>query len=190
MTPPYIAIDTETGGIYPSQNPLLSIGAVASWMLHSPLTIYVLPAPWLTIDPEAAALNGYTPERWKVRGAVPLEEAMKRLSAWLEQYNDWSPWENGARIVAHNSGFDRSFLEESARVTGIRLPGRHSWRCSMNLMARLMDKGQIPPGSCSLDRLGELAHLWPAGGRGPLHDVTLDAYACLRGYDYLLQLDR
>ncbi|MDB6118568.1 MAG: hypothetical protein JWO08_2349 [Verrucomicrobiaceae bacterium] len=178
-----IAIDTETGGLYPSLHALLSISVVPSWD-ELPLTLHILPQPDRLIDPEAAKLNGYTPLLWEQRNAVPLRQAMLLLASELQMLFSQK---KDARLVAHNAGFDRPFLEEAARVCDINLPSRYAWRCSMMLMGELMDAGQLPAGSLSLARLGELCGHWPVGSRPTVHDAGQDARACLAGYQWLLQ---
>lgn len=176
-----IGFDTETGGIYPAVNPLLSMALVPSW--DAPVTtIYVLPEEGKIIEPDAAKVNGYTPEVWAERGAVPLHRAMLMFAASLQQL---LAEKKEARLVAHNAGFDRSFVEENARPFQIELPGRYQWECSMHELGSLINDGLIPRGGRSLARLGELAGLWPVGGRPELHDVTEDARAALQGYQWL-----
>jgi DNA polymerase III epsilon subunit-like protein len=175
-----IGLDTETGGIYPAINPLLSIALIPSWNAPE-TTIYVLPEPGKIIDAEAGAINGYTPELWAERGAVPLHRALLMLGLSLQAL---LAEKKEARLVAHNAGFDRSFLEEATRNYQ-ELPGRYQWECSMMEMGSLINDGVIPPGPRSLARLGELAGLWPVGNRPAVHDVTEDARATLAGYRWL-----
>lgn len=181
MTLDLIGTDTETGGVYPAVNPLLSIALVPSW--DAPVTtIYVLPEEGKIIEAEAAAVNGYTPERWAERGAVPLHRAMLMFTAALQQL---LAEKKEARLVAHNAGFDRSFVEEAVRPFQIELPGRYQWECSMQEFGSLINDGLLPAGGRSLARLGELAGLWPVGQRPAVHDVTEDARAALQGYRWL-----
>lgn len=176
-----IGIDTETGGIYPAANPLLSVALVPSWDAPE-TTIYILPEPGKIIEAAAAKVNGYTPEVWAERGAVPLHRAMLMFAATLQQL---LAEKKEARLIAHNAGFDRSFIEEGARPFQIELPGRYQWDCSMHELGSLIRDGLIPRGGRSLARLGELAGLWPVGCRPSLHDVTEDARAALHGYQWL-----
>lgn len=192
MTPHFIAIDTETGGIRPGAHALLSVAAVAGWAQHMPrmpLMIYIAPEsqPGKKIEPEAARKNGYTPELWAQRGAVDVKTAMIYLSTFLQDCFTAQPT---ARMLAHNAGFDRMFLDEAAAVTGVRMPLRHTWRCSMDKLGTLMDRGIIPDGSATLDRLGELSGQWEPGQRPLIHEAAGDALACLRGYQWLLEKER
>jgi len=184
----FIAIDTETGGTRSGKHALLSIGAAVSWDTeHTTFLRYCHPADGYTIEPEAARINGYTPDLWAQRGAIPLEHAMRDLADFLADAFRQRPH---ARMLAHNAGFDRAFLEESAVICGIRLPIRHAWRCSMDKMGTLIDRGLIPNGNAKLDRLGELSGQWEPNQRPPVHDALHDALACLRGYQWLLKKEK
>lgn len=189
MQRPFIAIDTETGGTRPGQHALLSIAAVASWAVDMPAVIYITPEsqPGKTVEPDAARINGYTPARWAERNATTITTAMVMLSDFLTDRFAAQP---GALMLAHNAGFDRMFLDEAAAVAGVRLPIRHAWRCSMDKMGCLMDRGIIPAGNLKLDRLGELSGQWAPGKRPKIHEADADALACLRGYQWLLQKEK
>ncbi len=183
-----IAIDTETGGTRSGRHALLSIGAVVSWdTINTTFLRHLLPADGYTIEPEAARINGYTPELWSQRGAIPLDHAMSDLSHFLADAFRDRPQ---ARLLAHNAGFDRAFLDEASVICGILLPIRHAWRCSMDKLGTLMDRGLIPEGKAKLDRLGELSGQWDPGQRQPVHDALHDALACLRGYQWLLRKEK
>lgn len=186
MTKPQdiIAIDTETGGLYPAINPLLSVAIVPSWTME-PFTVYIEPLALETIHPSAAEKNGYTQKKWRERGAVPLAIAMQQVNAHLGRLKKEKP---AALMVAHNAGFDRSFMEEAYRQCDLEPLHRYDWRCSQQLMAVMMDIGHIAQGSLSLDRLGELSGQWPVGGRPPIHEAHEDALACLLGYQFLQRI--
>ena len=176
-----ITSDTETGGLYPSVNALLSIGACCSWSEARFLAyITVESQPGKTIEAEAARVNGYTPERWKERGAVNLAAAFDGFSMWLEARKKERP---GAVIVCHHLAFDKSFLHEAGRITGHDLQHRNDWRCSQVEFGRLMDVGLIARGSSALNRLRELSG-WN-GGREAEHDALEDARITLHGWQWL-----
>jgi DNA polymerase III epsilon subunit-like protein len=104
-----IAIDTETGGTNPSKSALLSISACHLADRSKNFTVFIQPAEGLEIDAEAAAVNGYSPELWKERGAVPLLDALRRFKAWL-------PY-SGNDPLAHNAGF-RQGVSRGSRAPG------------------------------------------------------------------------
>lgn len=179
-----IAIDTETGGTRPAKHALLSIAAVASWDESKRFVVHLKPEPGYTVEAGAARVNGYTEALWAERGACSLAEGMRALVAWLALMFTEKP---RALMLAHNAGFDRMFLDEAAELAEVKLPIRHAWRCSMDKLGTLMDRGLIPWGKAKLDRLGELAGLWPVGGRPAVHEAGGDALACLKGYQWLLE---
>ncbi len=187
----FIAIDTETGGTRPGQHALLSIALVASWARDLPSVIYVTPEsqPGKIVEPDAARINGYSAALWDKRNAVDVRTALCILVAFLEDRFKAQP---GALMLAHNAGFDRMFLDEAAAaaVAGVRMPIRHAWRCSMDKMGTLMDRGIIPAGNLKLDRLGELSGQWAPGQRPKIHEADADALACLRGYEWLLEKEK
>lgn len=172
----YIYLDTETGGLFPAVHALLSIGAVAPNGDSFHRFITVESQPGKSVDPEALKVNGYTPEEWARRGARPLAVVIEDLREWLAGYP-------GLPIVAHNEGFDRGFLMEAERVTGVVMPHRDGWRCSQRLMLVLMDLGLVPEGSARLDRLAELAGV--GTDRGAVHDALVDAMVTRAGHEWL-----
>ena len=184
----FIAQDTETGGFYPAVNALLSIGACCSW---SPETfrVYITleSQPGKSVEPSAAAVNGYSAEEWESRGAVPLAVAMNQYISWIAARK---AERRKAKFICHNLEFDRSHLREAERLTGLEIPHRHDWRCSQILFGSLMDKGAVEEGSAGLERLGELSNFWGKGQRPKTHDSLFDAQACLHGYLWLLEVEQ
>ena len=186
MKTEYIALDTETGGVRPGRDALLSIACTASWEAP-PFLVHVWPADGYRVEAGAIKVNGYSVERWKERGAVSLFQGMEWLQGWLKaRFVE----KEGARMLAHNAGHDSSFLDEARAITGLKLPIKNSWRCSMDKLGCLMDAGVIPQGRATLSRLGELAGLWPEGGRPVTHEAGADAEACLIGYQWLLEKEK
>jgi len=180
---PLIALDTETGDTLPSHGALLSIAANL-WLPDNKLvwgySRYILPAEGKIIHPAAAAKNGYSPERWAELNAVPLQDAMEDFEVWLKSSYDAHPT---TRLLAHNAGFDKAFLEEAAAMTGIELPIRHAWRCSMDKFGTLVDRGILPEGTLKLERLAKLS----GHHQHDIHTAYEDADLCYHGYLWLLQ---
>lgn len=102
-------IDVETGGFSPAANPLLEVGfgiitSDLELLFHD--SIYILPQEGTTVNPGAAEVNGYTPELWEERGAVPLSEAVSMLTArWSAEYD------KPLQMAGVNTSFDLRFMQ-------------------------------------------------------------------------------
>lgn len=180
---PLIAIDTETGGFDPATNALLSLTAVeldADLQPGRMLSLFIEPEPGQAISPEAARINGYSPEAWKERDAVTLGQAMAALASWLPR---------DAEALAHNAPFDKAFVDAAAARTKRRIWLHPRWRCSCMTMLAVNDALRCNWPNAKLDTLGLLCGFWKDGERGT-HAAEADALACAAGYRWLLQLIR
>jgi len=177
MTTHYIAIDTETGGLDASECALLSIAAVPSWGAR-PFSIAVLPNG--VIEPTAAEVNGYTPERWAELGAVAEKVAALELRRWLADMDRFR-WQ----MAAHNAGFDLLFLQALQARTGIDLELPGIWHCTKIQLQGLRENGTLPPGSNSLNELGTLSGFWELETRAERHDALQDARCCEHGLAWI-----
>jgi DNA polymerase III epsilon subunit-like protein len=173
----FIAIDTETGGLDASECALLSIAAVPSWGAR-PFSIAVLPNG--VIEPKAAEVNGYTPERWAELGAVSEKVAALELRRWLEDM-DRHRW----HMAAHNAGFDSLFLRALEARTGIDLDLPGIWHCTQIKLQGLRSEGILPPGSNRLDDLGAVSGFWDLEPRAAQHDALQDARCCAHGLAWI-----
>ena len=183
MTEHFIAIDTETGGLDASECALLSIAAVPSWGAR-PFSIAVLPNG--RVEPKAAEISGYTPERWEAAGAVPEKVAALELRRWLD-FNDRSfRW----HMAAHNAGFDLLFLNALQFRTGIDLDLPGIWHCTKIKLQGLRENGTLPEGSNSLNELGTLSGFWELEPRTERHDALQDASCCAHGLAWMRQLQK
>lgn len=120
MTPGYVAglplvfVDTETGGLDPSKNALLSVAAIRCDAKGKPVDRYeakIKVAEPLTVEAQAAAVNGYTPEKW----ADGLEEVavLARLRDLLRD----AVW------VGHSPRFDQEFIDAGFRRQFLKTAG-------------------------------------------------------------------
>ena len=178
-----IAIDFETTGLNPAVDTILSIGVVTS--TGATFRRYVNPPrTWLglrkKVGADACKVNGYCPALWAQRGAVEEAQAAASLALFLRTVKK----EGARRPLAHNAGFDRSFLDALSRRTGVVFDIGHRWECSMASLAFAQRAGIAPRGPCSLDHLAEIS----GQDRPEIHDALADAQVCLTGYQHLVNL--
>lgn len=178
-----IAIDTETSGLDPSRDFILSLGAVTG-SGASFKRLILPPKTWLgfrkKVGAQAAKVNGFNLQSWKDMGAVEPDVAAVSFRMWLSVVKK----EGAARPLAHNAGFDRDFLDAFSARTGIHFDLSHRWECSMAALSFVRRSGRLPRGACSLDALAHVAGL----PRPAIHDALDDATVCLHGYRHLLTL--
>ena len=174
-----LAIDLETGGLNPARHPILSFAAQPEWN-QQPFYRLVLPDIDMPVEPDAAAVNGYSFDLWKKSGAVSLLQALTEFRVWLHA----RPGSVGiVAPLAHNAGFDRSFLDSAYRRHSLTPLLCHRWECSPATLLAARRAGIIGPGSSSLDALAELT----GQPRPAVHAADVDARVCLRGYQWLLR---
>lgn len=174
-----IVLDTETGGFNERKNPLLSVSLIRLLPDLSPgetKTIYILPRPGTVISEEAAKINGYTPEKWAERGAVPLVNAMKDMFDWVG---------SESTAVAHNAKFDKRFVDynfNEARVPSCFHP---RWLCTFEASKKFTASRQIKVDSHGLDSMVQLTGLYKVGHVREIHEADEDALMCARLYKYM-----
>lgn len=173
----FIAIDTETGGLDATECALLSIAAVPSWDAP-PFSIHILPVG--RIEPKAAEVNGYTPELWAQRGAVPPKVAAFEFQRWLYQHDLLL-----RDVAAHNAGFDALFLLALQQRTGVDLCLPGIWHCTKIKLQALREDGILPPGDNHLNDLGRLCGFWDLEPRATHHDALQDARCVKHGLAWL-----
>lgn len=175
-----IAIDTETGGLDPLTDALLSVSLIDVDQDLNPqrsLDIFILPEPGKSIRLGAARVNGYTEKLWRERGAVSLAEAYKTMAAWIPPKSE---------ALAHNAPFDKGFITEGEKLTGINLGLHYRWRCSYTSFVAVNDALGLAH-DCSLDTLARVSGHWGADFKRGDHKASDDALACAVGYRWLLQ---
>lgn len=110
----YFAIDSETTGFYAyEEDEILSFAYIylnADLVELTRKQYFVLPSPGHEVSAEAAAKNGYTPELWAERGAIPQDEFFAALAADWKLLGVDRAWPLG-----QNVRFDMSFLDARGR---------------------------------------------------------------------------
>ncbi len=177
---PLIASDTETGGFVPEKNALLSIGMVELTPDLLPterrLHIFILPEPGFSVDEGAAKVNGYTPELWAERKAIPLKDAMQQVADWMPEK---------AEALAHNAPFDKSFIHHAEALTGIGTKMSRQWTCSCDRFRTVSRVLRIFTQNHKLATLAQLSgYVWGPDGA---HSALEDALACAHGFRWLDQ---
>lgn len=107
-------IDVETTGIKILQHEVIEIGCMivvqldnGSFQVKEEFEVKVKPEHIETADTKALRINGYNEDAWMF--AHSKQEAMQMLAEKTE----------GAVMVAHNVGFDYSFIQKTFEECGI-----------------------------------------------------------------------
>jgi DNA polymerase-3 subunit epsilon len=154
----FVVFDLETTGGSSEEDAVTEIGAVKVRGGEVLGEFATLVDPGRGIPPQIVSLTGIT--EFMVTGAPTMSEV---LPAFLE-------FASGAVLVAHNSGFDISFIKAACRRYG------YAWRrppvvCTVKLARRVLTEQETP--SC---RLSALAVLFKATTQ-PNHRALSDAKA-------------
>ena len=126
--------DSETGGLNPATTDMIDVAVI----LTDPTGKTVLDEyntkvkPVRPVEPGAAAVNGYTQEKWA--SAISLDEAMFRLLKMARN----------ARFVAHNAAFDWGYVEMALAKRMMRWPGDYHRICTMMLAEPLLHAKIVP----------------------------------------------
>lgn len=167
-------LDFETGGLNPGVADPIEIGCV----LTDPTGETVLDEygakviPVRPVDPQAAAVNGYSAEKWAAEGAVPLEHALVRV---LSMARD-------AMLTCHNTPFDKAFLEWSIQRHQMRWTSTYHSNDTMALAAPLRNAGLV--NNVKLTTLTSYFEIPHANA----HTALADAHACRQVYLRLMAI--
>jgi DNA polymerase III epsilon subunit-like protein len=155
--------DTETGGLDPRRNPLLSIGAVVSG--GDAFEAAIQPCPTLIIEKEAADVNGWP---WTDRELYPEKEV-------IQAFVDWHKSHKIKFLVAHNAPFDYAFLGAAISRSGLSVRDMPRFICTMSLAHVLQLQGRINPATLSLNNVAKALNLRITRGEhhGALEDATI-----------------
>ncbi len=176
--PSWVYLDVETGGFDKKVHAIVEIGWAILDQTLTPLTgdsICILPEPGFHVDPQAALINGYTPEGWEERGAISLAEAKEAVLAKLGEYT-------GLPKIAHNA-----FSMDKPWVThhfGFFSPPEAKWVCTKEMLRKHFQRQNLKPGKgdLTLDNLCKLAEY----RRVDRHSAMEDSYAGAAGARWLV----
>lgn len=156
-------VDLETSGLRSWEHEITEIGAVLcdGTTLEIKKQISVKTKPTKPVSPEAARINGYTPEKWK--DAIAIDHGLRLLFPIVE----------GTRWAGSNPSFDRQFAHQAARNAKIEFPRLSTFRMiDTNAMCEpWIFHGIIP--HAGLDELGKLFDLPPRGEHSALQDALM-----------------
>lgn len=162
-----VFVDVETTGLDENMHEIIELAVLrvdpVTLEIDKSLVAKVQPQHLDVADPEALAINGYSPELWA--GAVTLETALRRARRLME----------GCVLAGHNVGaFDKRFLDVAWMETDIEPPTMdHHVVDTATLAWPLVRLGLIP--NVSLDTVCEFL-----GIDSPVrHSALPDAYRCL-----------
>jgi DNA polymerase III subunit epsilon len=107
----YTVFDTETTGLSPSEDEIISIGAVRllGGRLLRQETFDRLVDPGRPVDPVSTGVHGISSEM--LEGQPPIEEVLPLFARFAED----------TVLVGHNVAFDLRFIEQKEGQTGVRL---------------------------------------------------------------------
>jgi DNA polymerase-3 subunit epsilon len=176
-----LVLDTETGGLDPSTDALLSVG-LADWEDGVVLrkTEILIDPEGLNCDPKALAVNGIDLEIHAAY-AVSRAEAGVQIRAFCRPMG--RPW-----IAGHNVQFDIGFIRRLFDPGTLRMVFSHRVLDTMQVLAYLGHTGKIPDGIGKLDQA--IAHFGIEVPAGQRHTALADALATADLYTKLLAVGR
>jgi len=168
-------VDTETGGLNPHEDSLLSIGAALIYDGHIIDTFYTLVREEkIIVNPQALAINGLSVDKVQEEGVTPLM-AVNMLTAFLNKHNQ----RKNVQFAAHNAPFDMPFVKRLFSQAGKDFNKVFSYRplCTQTgaLLLDLSGRISLPGGSASLDNLTKFFHIDLDRDAG--HNALQDAIA-------------
>lgn len=176
-----LVLDTETGGLNPQTDALLSVG-LADWedgvILRK--TEILIDPEGLVCDPKAMAVNGIDLDIHAAY-AVSRAEASVLIRAFCRPMG--RPW-----IAGHNVHFDISFIRRLFDPTTLRMVFSHRVLDTLQVLAYLGHAGRIPDGIAKLDQA--IAHFGIEVPPGQRHTALADALATAELYTKLLAAGR
>ncbi len=164
-----VFFDTETTGLRPGQ--IISYSFVRWVDGEQRESVSRLVMPTIEVEPQAAKVNGFTPEKWAAAGATPLN---------AEDIATFHRVMHGQVIGGANIGFDFRFVEAECERMGATVPRWQYHPCDVESMARpLWIAGEIE--KCSLHELCEYFKISNDGAHNCVCDVhrTISVFEAL-----------
>ncbi len=171
-----LVVDTETGGLDPHGDAIISIAAIVWHEGGIDDRFYkVIRDPEGSLAPRALEVNGFTPERIEAEGEDPLAVVLA-----LENFLLKNDMRNRITTAGHNVAFDLGFLRRLYRLAGYDFEKRFSHRalCTMTALLFLEQAGKLSLHSLSLDAVCKhfaLARETEDGKHNALSDADVTA---------------
>ncbi len=176
-------LDVETTGTNVSKHEIIEIGVVIAKPQEDGTHTIVSEHEWKVkperiedAEPAALRVNGYDPAQWMF--AHTLEQAMQELAKVAD----------GAVMVAHNVGFDNSFIAKAFGDTGVKNTMFYSCLDTISLaVAKLQKNPRVQ--RYTLRSLCELFNINNERAHTALADAraTFEVYQCLMHPDKFLK---
>lgn len=176
-------IDIETTGTNVAKHEITEIGLVLAhpqedgdYVMGKEFEWKVKPERIEDADPAALRVNGYDPAQWMF--AHTLEQAMRELAKEAD----------GAVMVAHNVGFDNSFIAKAFGDTGVENTMFYACLDTISLaVAKLQHNPRVK--RYTLRSLCELFNITNECAHTALADAraTFEVYQCLMKPDKYLK---
>jgi DNA polymerase-3 subunit epsilon len=176
-----IWIDTETGGLDPKTDALLSVGLVL-WKdgQVQDETEILIDAAGLRCTDQAMAVNRIDLD-WHHDQSITRSEAAARIADWCERIKR-------PILCGHNVGFDIGFVRPLFTAEAWRKTFSHKTIDTMQILAFLGHAGLIPEGIGKLDQaMAQFGITMPPSER---HTALADARATAHLYTAMLKLAR
>lgn len=175
-TAPWLSFDTETTGVNPSQDRIVSASTVlqlgGSVDLDPASTVNWLINPLVPIPASAAAVHGISTEYAREHGAPPaqaLEEITEALSAHVRV---------GGALVVFNAGFDLPLLEHDSKRH--QIPSLSARAGDFLVIDPLVLDRALVPRRRGKRTLGDLCTAYGVRIDGRQHSADVDAETTLR----------
>lgn len=176
VTPPKTRLfffDCETGGLDPSEADMIEVACLVT----DPTGQHIIDEysakirPSKPVHPKAAAVNGYTVEKWAATAIDPIP-AMHELMHRARQ----------TMFCAHNAPFDWGFFEPLMKHAGRRWTGDYHKLDTVGMAMPLFVRGKVP--SLKLGVLAEYFNIDP----GEAHTAMADVHTCRQVFLRLMEL--
>lgn len=127
-------LDFETGGLSPTTADVVEVACIltdpSGRDVREEYVAKVVPTR--PVDPQAAAINGYSAEKWASE-AIPFEQALVKVLGMARN----------TMLACHNTPFDKAFLDAGLVKHKMRWPGSYHSIDTVSLSMPLLRMGLV-----------------------------------------------